>query len=420
MLDRTVAPLFSTSRSIELPSVKKLTVSNHFNTYYFDQVKQALIKIDVVYKAGKWQETFAGVAHFTAQLIEKGTTGKKSHEIAGVFDQYGSHVEITPGFDYTTISLYCLSNKIREVLPLFLEILSTPSFPKDELELAKSIFAQNLKINNEKNSFVASKLIRKNIFGESHPYGSSVEEKTLQKINQNTLKDFFAERFDPFEIYITGRSENTELDFIIDQLKKLSSIKSVTKPAQHSLSIGPKEEYLQKDESVQTSLRLGKRSINRNHQDYFDLLFLNHILGGYFGSRLMKNIREEKGLTYGINSSVNTFLNDSFFVIGADVNKENQEITIQEIRNELQSLREVKINDQELEIAKSHFLGSLQIDMANPFSVMDKIKNVNLNGLKPTYYNDLFSRVSSLTSDHLITTAQTYLSDSDLFIVKVG
>src|SRR6478609_2596525 len=191
MLDRTVAPLFSTSRSIELPSVKKLTVSDHFNTYYFDQVKQALTKIDVVYKAGKWQESIPGIAHFTAQLIEKGTAGKNSHEIAEIFDQYGAHVEIAPGFDYTTVSLYCLSNKIKDVLPLFLEILLTPSFPKEELDLYKSIFAQNLKINNEKNSHVASKLIRKNIFGESHPYGSSIEESALGKINQDTLKNFF-------------------------------------------------------------------------------------------------------------------------------------------------------------------------------------------------------------------------------------
>jgi len=420
MLDRTVAPLFSSSSSIELPSVKELTVSDHFNIYYFDQVKQALIKIDVVYKAGKWQEQIPGTAHFTGQLIEKGTKGKNSHEIAETFDQFGAHVEIAPGFDYTTVSLYCLSNKIKNVLPLFLEILLTPSFPKEELDLSKSIFGQNLKINNEKNSHVASKLIRKNIFGESHPYGSSIEESALEKINQGTLKNFFVEHFTPFEIYITGRTESAELNFIIGQLNKLGSTKTIPTPLQHSVSAGQKEEYLQKDGSVQTSLRLGKRSINRNHKDYFDLLFLNHILGGYFGSRLMKNIREEKGLTYGINSSINTLLNDSFFVIGADVNKENKEITIQEIRNELQNLREVKINEQELEIAKSHFLGSIQIDMANPFSVMDKIKNINLNGLKSTYYNDLFNQVSNLTSEHLINTAQSYLSDNDLFIVKVG
>jgi len=420
MPDRKVAPPFSLSRSIELPSVKKLNISDHFNTYYFDQVRQALIKIDVVYKAGKWQEPFPGVAHFTAQLIEKGTSGKKSGDIAEIFDQYGAHVEIASGFDYTTISLYCLSNKVKEVLPLFLEILLTPSFPKDELELSKSIFRQNLKINNEKNSHVASKLIRKNIFGESHPYGSSVEDSTLDKINEAALMAFFTERFRPFEIYITGRTEKAELNYITDQLKKLISSEPITKPSQHQISSGRKEEYLQKEGSVQTSLRLGKKSINRNHKDYFDLLFLNHILGGYFGSRLMKNIREEKGLTYGINSSLNTFLHDSFFVIGADVNKENQEITIQEIRNELQNLRDIKINNQELEIAKSHFLGSIQIDMANPFSVVDKIKNINLNQLNPDYYNQLFNRIGNLTSDSLIGIAQTYLTDQDLFIVKVG
>jgi predicted Zn-dependent peptidase len=102
------------------------------------------------------------------------------------------------------------------------------------------------------------------------------------------------------------------------------------------------------------------------------------------------------------------------------VNKENQEITIQEIRNELRSLREKKIADFELEIAKSHFLGSIQLDMANPFAVMDKIKNININQLDANYYRNLFSRINKVSADNLIEIAQTYLSDQDLFIVKVG
>lgn len=420
MIDRKVAPSFSTSRSLELPLAKKLNVSDHFDTYYFDQVRQALLKIDIIYKAGKWQEPFPGISNFTAQLIEKGTSDKKSYEIAGIFDQYGAHVEISPGFDYTTVSLYCLSNKVEEVFPLFLEILQTPSFPEEEIDLVKSIFAQNLKINNEKNSYVASKLIRRNLFGENHPYGSSVELNHLDKITQTNLLSFFKERFNPFAIYITGQINDSKIDYILRLLRTLKSDGQENLIETHPVISSTKEEYIQKEGSVQTSLRLGKRSINRNHKDYFDLLFLNHILGGYFGSRLMKNIREDKGLTYGISSSLSPFLNDSFFVIGADVNKENQDITIREIQNELRKLREEKVDSQELEIAKSHFLGSIQLDMANPFSVMDKIKNVNLNKLDPHYYSKLFNRINTLSSDDLSSIAQIYLTDNDLFIVKVG
>jgi zinc protease len=384
-------------------------------------VRQALIKIDIIYKAGKWYEPSVGISHFSAQLIEKGTQKKDSSQIAETFDQYGAHIEIAPGYDYTTVSLYCLSNKLKDVFPLFIEILLTPSFPESELELSKNIFAQNLKINNEKNSYVASKLIRRNIFGSSHPYGSSVEEKKLVGISREEIIRFFKGHFSPYEIYLTGQIDNSSLKYISQELKQLDSATGANKVAiQPLLTIGEKEEYLEKKGSIQTSLRLGKRTINRNHKDYFDLLLLNHILGGYFGSRLMKNIREEKGLTYGINSSINTFLHDSLFVIGADVNKKNQEITIQEVRNELKSLREQKISSPELEIAKSHFLGSIQLDMANPFSVMEKIKNINLNHLDTNYYNELFNRINRLTSNDLIEISKIYLTDEDLTIVKVG
>jgi predicted Zn-dependent peptidase len=189
---------------------------------------------------------------------------------------------------------------------------------------------------------------------------------------------------------------------------------------QISSSNNSKDDYIEKPESIQTSIRIGKRTINKGHKDYFDLLLLNHILGGYFGSRLMKNIREEKGLTYGIYSSLNTFLNDSFFVIGADVNKENQQITIEEIKNELKKLREEKISDQELIIAKSHFIGSIQLDMANPFSVTEKIKNIRLNKLASEYYNSLVNRINALSSANLIEVAKTYLVDQELAIVRVG
>jgi zinc protease len=420
MLDRKLAPSFSISRSIDLPSAKKLGVSDQFDTYYFNQVRQALIKVDIVYKAAKWQEPSSGVSHFTSQLIEKGTSTKTSYDIAGTFDQYGSHVEISPGFDYTTISLYCLSNKIKDVLPLFLEILLTPSFPENELILAKDIFSQNLKINNEKNSYVASKLIRKNIFGEAHPYGSSVEKEDLEKISRSSLLSFFENHFTPFEIYITGQIEDAGLSFLTNQLKELNFRKSKKESKEHNIQSGEHEKYVQKKESIQTSLRLGKRMINRNDKDYYEFLLLNHILGGYFGSRLMKNIREEKGLTYGIYSSVNSLLNDSFFVIGADVNKQNQDITMLEIHAELKKLREKKIGEEELEIAKSHFLGSIQLDMANPFSVMEKIKNINLNRLNPTYYRDMFARINETNPTKLNQVANRYLTGEDLFVVKVG
>jgi zinc protease len=420
MLDRKLAPAFSQSHSIILPEAKRISISKNIDALYFDQVRQALVKIDIVYKAGKWHENQVGVSHFTSQMLEKGTANKSSSEIAEIFDRYGAQVEIAPGFDYVTVSLYSLSNKIRQVLPLFIEILEAPSFPSEELDLLKSIFSENLKVNNEKNSYVASKVIRKNIFGADHSYGSSIEESHLEEINSASIKEFFKSNFSPHELYITGQLDASSLEYVVETLKGISSVGKSLELKNHKVISTLKDEYIEKKESIQTSIRLGKRTINKTHKDYFNLLLLNHVFGGYFGSRLMKNIREEKGLSYGISSSVNTFLHDSFFVIGADVNKINLDLTITEIQNELKKLRTEMIPEQELEIAKNHLLGSIQLDMANPFSVIEKIKNIRLNQLDINHYTILFKKVSESSSLDLLKTAQTYFLEEELFSVKVG
>jgi len=165
---------------------------------------------------------------------------------------------------------------------------------------------------------------------------------------------------------------------------------------------------------------MGMRTINRGHADYFSLLLLNHILGGYFGSRLMKNIREEKGLTYGIYSSLNPFKNDCMFSIGADVDKINVELTISEIKKEIETLCINQINEDELDVATSHLLGGIQLEMANPFSTFDKIKNVRLNQLGKEYYNNLFSSVKSISPEELQVTALKYFNAKRLTVVSVG
>lgn len=420
MLDRKIAPPFTHSNSIELPLPQELKIAEGLNVLYFDLVKQALIKIEFIYKAGKWYEPVSGLSYFTAQMLEKGVGSKTSSYVAEVFDLFGAHIEISSGFDYTSIALYSLSDKLKDVLPLFLEMLQSPSFPEEELELMKGIFSQNLKVNNEKNSYVAAKLIRKNIYGTNHPYGNTLEEADLININTDGMHQFFRQYFQPTQIYITGSLRSNQLSFVNTQIGTMKLAQYKTDSLSHPIAQGIIEESQEKQDSVQVSIRMGKRSINKGHKDFFSLLFLNHILGGYFGSRLMKNIREEKGLTYGIYSSLNTFNKDSFFTIGADVNRDNQEITIQEIRNELKKLSIEQIPEKELSIAKNHFIGSIQLDMANPFAVVEKIKNINLNQLDSKYYTNLLKEISELTANSLVATAQKHLQDQDLFLVKVG
>ncbi|HTF21676.1 MAG TPA: insulinase family protein, partial [Chryseolinea sp.] len=172
--------------------------------------------------------------------------------------------------------------------------------------------------------------------------------------------------------------------------------------------------------SVQASIRLGKKSVLRSDKDYADVLFLSHILGGYFGSRLMKNIREEKGLTYGIHASLHALKHDSYLAIGADFDKENIELTIAEIKKELRKLREEPIDANELETARSRFVGGLQSELTTSFEHAEKIKTIVLFGLDNSYYNNLIERIEKVSAADLQKTGERYFSEDSFLEIAVG
>ena len=415
MLDRSVAPSFVKSDTFELPAFESTEV-NGIPLFIIPEVKQDVLKIELIFYSGKWYEPKPGVSHFTSNMLEKGMGRLNSSELAEAFDRMGAHIEISAGYDNVAISVYALRKNWKEAAALFAEMISTPTFDGEELQLMKDIFLQNLKINKEKTSFVASQLIRKNIFGD-HPYGTSLDEKDVELLDSETLANFHRTTFRPAAIFVTTHPSVTAEEV-------MARFGLFTSPSPEKIDLpkvisGSKNQHVDKG-GVQTSLRLGNRSLNRKDELYPDLLLFNHLLGGYFGSRLMKNIREEKGLTYGIYSSINPFRHDSFFVIGADVNKDNRDLALDEIRKEVKRMRTEPVDSTELEIARNHFLGSLQSEVANPFSVTDKIKNIHLNGLSKYYYPNLFKKINGVTAKDLLSVGEQHVHEDSLFVATVG
>lgn len=419
MLDRKSPPPFAKEFSFDLPSPIQLQVGNGINLLWVKGSKD-IVKLDFIFQAGKWYEPKPGIAYFTAHMLEKGTANYSSAQISEIIDYHGAQLEISAGADFVSISLYSLSKNLRLVLPLLMELLQSPVFPSDELNLLLSIYEQNLKVNHQKTNFVAGKVLAKNIFGAQHPYGKSAEESDLKNISREDLMHYHTERLVPFSIFLTGDLSNEEMVWLEQSLAPLNSSsrnETISKPVE---SVDAKKVIVKKEGSVQASLRMGKISITRADNDYAGFLLLNHILGGYFGSRLMKNIREEKGLTYGIYSSLSPNLHHSSFSIGADVNIDKCDETLREIGNELTRLKDELISEEELLVAKNHFLGSLQLEVSNPFSVTEKLKTIHLFDLPSDFYANLFDRIGKTNAKDLKQLAQKHFVLEDFFTVQVG
>ena len=358
-------------------------------------------------------------AYFTSHLLSKGTRNKNSFEIADIFDRYGAHLEINPGLDFVSVALYALTKNLEPVLQLLMEILSAPVFPEKEFSQTRDIFIQNLRINNEKTSFVASQEFRKKLFGEKHPYGIEVEEKAAHALTTNDLEKHFVAFVHSPKVFVSGKIDKTNRSLMI---KHFEQLKPGLRPEVSASETAGKTGYerIEKKDSIQASVRAGKPTVLRAHPDYVPLLFVSHILGGYFGSRLMKNIREEKGLTYGISASIHALRHGSYLVIGADVNKQNVDLTFQEIAKEIRLLRTETISDDELETTRNHFIGSLQSEITTPFAHADKIKTIKLFGLGADYYQNMISRIDAMTPALIIETSEQYFQEDSFTQVAVG
>ncbi|MEQ9415844.1 MAG: insulinase family protein, partial [Cyclobacteriaceae bacterium] len=278
MLDRTLPPLFIKSTSFQLPPLNKTQLSNGVPVLHLNNIQQELVKIEVVFNAGKWYDQKPEASYFTVQMLDKGCKTMSAKQIAELFDRHGAHIELSSDFDFASVSLYALSKHISKLYPIFLELITTPTFDETELNLLKDHFIQGLKVKNEKTSYLASKLIRKKIFGSSHPYGQSANEDDVSKIKTNDLASFFNERMKPSHVFILGKINSNDLDILKETLGSISTLTQAS-PVFSSAEKQKDPNYIEKKGSVQSSIRLGKQTLQRNHPDYGALLILNYYLG---------------------------------------------------------------------------------------------------------------------------------------------
>ena len=356
-------------------------------------------------------------------MLGEGTLNHTAKQIAGYLDNLGAFIEYGHGMDRSGITVYCLNKHLANVLELLSEMLTTATFPAKELQNQQKQATQNLSINQEKTAYLANRVFKEKIFGAAHPYSFSLEESHISAISQEHLIGFYRQYYlnKPFKIFLSGNISDNHTQAIETFLGKHSL--DAQPPQQQFISSfqGASNNIIPKENSVQTTIRIGKQlNISRKDDNYTKLLLANEVLGGYFGSRLMKNIREEKGLTYGISSSIPQMSKGSYFVIGTDVKAEFAALTVTEIKKEILELQNNLVDEEELSRAKSYLIGQYLGSINTPFEVMDRNKIMALEGLDMEFYDRYPARVHAITPADIMTVAQQYLEVETLTDVLVG
>ncbi|MBX2929910.1 MAG: insulinase family protein [Saprospiraceae bacterium] len=422
MPDRTQAPPTGDISQLQIPPYEVVTLSNGIPLYVVNMGTQEVVKLELNFHAGRPFETKHSVARATLSQLKEGTERRDGAAIAETLDFYGATLQTPYSLDTANLALYSLNKYFDKVLPVLAEILECPVFPQHELDTFIQRNQVDLQIELSKPDVVAYRKITELIFGESHPYGYNSYAETYAALRREDLMQHYREHFvaGNCSIFLSGKIEPGMIALIDEYLSKAIRPGKTEPNLPDMTQDAPQRLHLSHADTVQSAIRIGRRLFNRTHPDYAGMYVLNTIFGGYFGSRLMANIREEKGYTYNIYSSLDPMRYDGAFFISTETGTEFVKDTLIQVYHELEVMRNEPVEEEELEMVRNYLLGGFLNMLDGPFNVADIIKTIVVEDLPAGYFESIVHTVKNITAEELQRLAQLYLQPGDLWEVSVG
>ncbi len=422
MLNRKIQPEFKTLDKLVMSQAKEIKLSNGIPFYAVNSGEQDVVRIDFIFfNSGSVYSENPLIPEAANSLIEAGSLNMTSAKTAEELDFYGAYLDLYVGMHTGQIILYTLNKYLDKTLKIVSEMIFHAVYPQNEVEIFLQNKFQNFLISRQKTEVLSKELFTEVIFGKSHPYGRIIKKEDFENIDSNILSDFFQKHYTLHNLKIIMSGKVSEL-----QLKTLDDYfgnkEVICMPENNEIDytiIHPEQRvyFKELDNTVQSSLRIGKITINKHHPDFFKLNITGIIFGGYFGSRLMTNIREDKGYTYGIYAGNLSLINAGIFTISAESGKDVYQKAIDEIYKELKILRTEFVSGEELERVKNWLIGSLAKTFDGPFAPADAFKSILTYNQTYDYFDNYFDTVKTITPDIIRATAEKYLHEDSMYQV---
>ena len=425
MPERKIAPQIkdAVEYKIELKKPTVFTLDNAVPVYAIQAGTEEVIQIEWVFKAGNWYESQTNIAATTNFLIKNGTSTKNAYEINESVDFYGAYLNRSCYNETAVISLHCLTRQLEHLLPIVQELMLDAIFPEQELLIYKQNMKQRLAVNLKKCDFIAGRKIEEMLFGFKHPYGVYSQMEDYENIDRASLKKHYDTYYvnGHCTIFIAGILPSNYAAMLnsffgtipLNQTKLIEPAHHITPAVEKKLNI------LNDPEGVQAAIRIARPFPNRHHPDFPKVQVLNALYGGFFGSRLMTNIREDKGYTYGIYSFLVNHVNASAWMISTEAGRDVAEATVKEVYHEMGRLREGKIEDDELLLVKNYLIGTLLGDLDGPFQIIGRWKNLVLNGLDDQFFYHSVDTIKNIGSEEVQSLAKKYLNPDEFYELVV-
>ena len=425
MIDRTKAPRIkdAVEFDLKLKPYEKFTLDNGVPVYNINAGAEEVVMIDMVFFAGNSYEEKNIIAAATNNLLKNGTSNKSAFQINSHFEYYGAYLTRNCYNETATITLHTLGKHLPELLPVMQEIIMDSVFPEEELAIFKQNSKQKLSVSLKKCDFVAGRLIDVYLYGEKHPYGKFSSMEDFDALQKEELVNFYKKYYSTGNcIIFTAGKLPANLAALLNQYfgqLPLQPPPAATKNIIELPGVEKKYRINNDPDGVQGAIRIARPFPNRHHPDFLKVNVLNILFGGFFGSRLMSNIREEKGYTYGIHSYLQNHVHDSAWVISTEAGKDVCEATITEVYKEMQDLREELVDEEELMLVRNYMMGIILGDLDGPFQLIARWKNIILNNLDEAYFYNSINTIKTVSAEELKQMAEKYLQPGAFYELVV-
>lgn len=364
-------------------------------------------------------------ASATNYLLKNGTSRLSAFGVNEHFEYYGSYLSRTCYNETAELTLHCLNKHVNELVPVVAEIITDSVFAEEEISIYKQNTQQRLKVSLQKCEFVAGQLIDAYLFGEDHPYGKYSRLEDYEALQRDEIVEFYKTYYQQGScvIFAAGKLPSDLPDQLEQYFGKLA-LKPYTGSntiVKHPVSpAAEKKQQITIDpQGVQSAIRIARPFPNRHHPDFQKAMVLNNVYGGFFGSRLMANIREEKGYTYGIYSYLMNHVDQSGWIISTEAGRDVTEATVNEIYKEMKRIREELIDEDELMVTRNYMIGTILGDLDGPFQVAARWKNLILNDLDEAYFYQGIETIKKVTPRELQQIAEKYLKAEEFYELLV-
>lgn len=403
--------------NLQLKPYQSYTLRNGVPVYAVNAGAEEVIQFEWVFFAGNSQEEQNLVAATTNFLLRNGTTKKTAFQLNEHFEYYGAYVNRACYNETATISLHCLNKHIGELLPVVKEMITESTMPSEELAIYQQNMKQRLKVSLKKSDFVAGRLIDTYLFGEKHPYGKYSSAEDFDVLERDQLLHFYNQYYTQGKLmlFVAGKLPENIFALLDQYFGDLPN--NPVEVKQHPIVLAEQKKYRVTNDpnGVQGSIRIARSFPNRHHPDFLKVQVLNALFGGFFGSRLMSNIREDKGYTYGIHSYLHNHIQHSAWMVSTEAGKDVAEAAVAEVYKEMKILREELVDEEELLLVRNYLMGSILGDLDGPFQIIGRWKNIILNGVPETYFYDSINTIKTISAEELKELANKYLQPEDFY-----